>query len=99
MPWLGTGWTNKVTQRRFISSNHGFVTGVAKVDIIDACRGRDAVKLQRIECVRHLFDRPSVAASAGNVAIAPKRVGCFETMSASCSLIRLASWAGLRPVA
>src|SRR6266403_4347331 len=34
---------------------------------------------------------PSVAANAGNVVIAPNRVGCFETMSASCSLIRLAS--------
>src|SRR5467141_729558 len=43
--------------------------------------------------------RPSVATSAGNVAIAPKRMGCFETMSASCSLIRLASWQASSPFA
>jgi hypothetical protein len=43
--------------------------------------------------------RPSVPASAGNVAIAPKRVGCFETISASYSLIRLASWQASGPFA
>jgi hypothetical protein len=101
MPWLGLGG-----QQGDAAAVHllepWIVTSVAKVHVIDACRSRDAVKLQRIECVGHLFKHtrtPSVVASAGNVAIAPKRVGCFETMSASCSLIRLASWQASGPFA
>src|ERR1700682_5832549 len=54
---LGWDWVDKQCDAAAVHLLKPWVvTRVAKVDVIDACRGRDAVKLQPIECVRHLFD-------------------------------------------
>jgi hypothetical protein len=53
---LGWDWVDKQGDAAAVHLLKPWVvTRVAKVDVIDACRGRDAVKLQRIECVRQLF--------------------------------------------
>ena len=55
---LGWDWVDKQGDATAVHLLKPWVvTRVAKIDVIDACRGRDTVKLQRIEGVRHLFEQ------------------------------------------
>src|SRR6266446_6837736 len=55
---LGWDWVDKQGDATAVHLLKPWVvTRVSKVDVIDARRGRDAVKLQRIECIRHLYEK------------------------------------------